>query len=67
MSHLYFGHDIYREPQVISSESLAQKAVQHIPGAQSIVKTHFSNNQVFRDVLPPKPINALMYEPHPAH
>ena len=67
MSHLYFGHDIHREPQVSVSKSLAQKAVQHIPGALEIVEKHFSTKPVFRNILPPKPVNALMYEPHPPY
>lgn len=67
-SHLDFGPGIANEPSLAQSkhvESLARAAVKHIPGAMQIVDKHFSEKQKYRDLLPAKAKNQLMYPPHP--
>jgi len=65
MDHLDFSHGIENEPQVTHPklvESLAREAVKHIPGAKAIVDKHFSNQKIYRDLLPKKPQTQVMYE-----
>ena len=67
-SHLDFGHGIMHEPKVAHPEhvqSLARAAVKHIPGGLALVEKHFSEQQTYRDLLPKKAENQLMYPPHP--
>ena len=67
-SHLDFSQGIVHEPKLAQQghvESLAREALKHIPGGAAIVEKHFSNQQQFRDLLPKKAENQLMYPPHP--
>ena len=67
-AHLDFGHGIAHEPIVASPhlvQSLAREAVKHIPGALDVVNKHFTEKSNYRDILPKKAINQLMYPPHP--
>jgi len=67
-SHLDFGHGIAHEPRLAQPkhvESIARAALKHIPGASQLIDKHFSEKQSFRDLLPAKAKNQLMYPPHP--
>ena len=66
-SHLDLAHGIVHEPKVSHPDlvqSLASDAVKHIPGGPELVRAHFSEKKTYRDILPKKPQNQLMYEIH---
>jgi len=67
-SHLDFGHGIAHEPKVQQPdrvESLARAALKNVVGGKELVDQAFTKKQLYRDLLPKKAENQLMYPPHP--
>lgn len=65
--NLNLNHAEADKPTVSSRhmlQSLAEKALKHIPGSANVIEQHFSSKPIVPGIKNPKPINLIMHMPH---